>query len=191
MEDAIRRSGEGVRLIRLGVGSKLPHNKQWHSMNSFLRLGFLPHFHNLSLFLLRVFIGTSLFLRHGLEKITGFSEMVQHFPDPLGFGAQWSLGFALISDALCSMLLIIGLGTRWAAFIIVINTATAFLFVHHMHLSGEHSGELAWLYLAGALALFFSGAGKFSIDHGLASHGGDHHHHRETSNRRRSKAAAR
>jgi putative oxidoreductase len=158
-------------------------------MNSFLRLGFIPHFHNLSLLLLRVFIGSSLFLRHGLEKVTRFSQMAQHFPDPLGFGPQGSLGFALVSDAVCSILLIVGLGTRWAAFIIAVNTATAFIFVHRLHLAGERPGELAWLYLAGAVALFLSGAGKFSVDHGLAGHG--EHHHREPSTRRRSKAAAR
>ena len=160
-------------------------------MNSFLRLSFLPHAHNLAVLLLRVFMGTSLFLRHGLEKITGFSEMVKHFPDPLGIGAQWSLGFALISDALCSLLLIIGLGTRWAAFIIAVNTAVAFVFVHRMHLSGEHNGEMAWMYLAASLALFLSGAGKFSVDHGLASHGSEHHHEGRASNRRKFRAAAR
>ena len=160
-------------------------------MNSFLRLSFLPHAHNLAVLLLRVFMGTSLFLRHGLEKITGFSEMVKHFPDPLGIGAQWSLGFALISDALCSLLLIIGLGTRWAAFIIAVNTAVAFVFVHRMHLSGERNGEVAWMYLAASLALFLSGAGKFSVDHGLASHGSEHHHGGRTSNRRKFRAAAR
>jgi putative oxidoreductase len=161
-------------------------------MNSFIRLGFLPHAHNLSLLLLRVFIGTSLFLRHGLEKILGFSEMVKHFPDPLGLGAQWSLGFALISDAMCSLLLIIGLGTRWAALIVAVNTAVAFTFVHRLHLSGEHGGELDWLYLAGAMALFLSGAGKFSVDHGLASHGGEHHYREgRSTNRRKFRTAAR
>jgi putative oxidoreductase len=144
-------------------------------MNSFLRLGFLPHFHNLSLLLLRVLVGISLFLKHGLEKITGFSEMAKHFPDPLHIGAEWSLGFALISDGLCSVLLIIGLGTRWAALFVAVNTAVAFVFVHRMHLAGEHNGEVAWMYLAASLALFLSGAGKFSVDHGLASHGGEHY----------------
>lgn len=160
-------------------------------MSAFIRLSFIPHFHNLSLLLLRVFLGTSLFLRHGLEKVTGFSEMVQHFPDPFGLGAQWSLAFALVSDALCSMLVIVGLGTRWAALIIALNTSVAFVFVHRLHLSGEHSGELAWIYWAGSLALFLSGAGKFSIDHGLASHGGEHHAHRESTGRRKARAAGR
>jgi putative oxidoreductase len=89
------------------------------------------------------------------------------------------------------LLLIIGLGTRWAAFFIVVNTSVAFTFVHRLHLSGEHSGEFAWLYLAAALALFLSGAGKFSVD-GLASHGGEHHHREsKPAGRRKFRAAAR
>jgi putative oxidoreductase len=142
-------------------------------MNSFLRLGFFPHANNFALLVLRLFVGSSLFLKHGLEKITGFSQMAAHFPDPLHIGAQWSLAYALFSDGLCSLLIVIGLGTRWAAFFIAVNTAVAFTFVHRLRLSGEHNGELAWMYLAAALTLFFAGAGKFSVDHGLASHGGE------------------
>jgi putative oxidoreductase len=158
-------------------------------MNSFIRLSFLPHGNNLALLTLRVFVGLSLFLRHGLEKVTGFSEMVRHFPDPLHIGAQWSLAYALFSDALCSLFLILGLGTRWAALFVAINMSVAFLFVHSMHLAG---GELDVLYLAAALTLFFAGAGKYSVDHGLVGHGGEHYGGREfRTNRRKFKAAAR
>jgi uncharacterized membrane protein YphA (DoxX/SURF4 family) len=31
-------------------------------------------------------------------------------------------------------------------------------------LSGEHSGELAFIYLAGCVALIISGGGAFSLD---------------------------
>jgi hypothetical protein len=49
-----------------------------------------------------------------------------------------------------------------------------------------------WMYLAAALALFLSGAGKFSVDHGLASPGSnEHHHQREGRSRKKFKAAAR
>jgi hypothetical protein len=37
-------------------------------LNSFFRLRFIPH-HRFALFLLRVWVGFSLFLEHGLEKI--------------------------------------------------------------------------------------------------------------------------
>jgi len=159
-------------------------------MNSFIRLSFLPHAQNLALLTLRVLVGASLFLSHGLEKIKGFSQMVQHFPNPLHIGAHSSLAFALISDAVCSLLLIIGLGTRWAALFIAINTGVAFTLVHKMRLSGEHNGELAWLYLAASLTLFFAGAGEFSVDHGLAGHATENHHRESRpSTRRKFKAA--
>ena len=158
-------------------------------MNSFIRLGFLPQAHNLALIALRLLVGVSLFLRHGLEKVSGFSQMAKHFPDPLHIGAVPSLAFALFSDAICSLLLIIGLGTRWAALIVLINTTVAFTLVHKMRLSGEHNGELAWLYLSAALVLFLSGAGKFSIDHGLAGH--EHQREPRSAARHKFKTAAR
>jgi len=157
-------------------------------MNSLIRLSFVPHVNNLALLTLRVLVGTSLFLRHGLEKVSGFSQMVQHFPDPLHMGAHWSLTCALLSDAVCSLLLVVGLGTRWAALVIAVNTGVAFTLVHRMHLSGEHNGELAWMYLAVALTLFMTGAGRFSIDQGLAGH---ERHHREPRQTRKFRAAAR
>jgi putative oxidoreductase len=161
-------------------------------MNSFIRLSFLPYAQNLALFALRILVGASLFLRHGLEKVKGFSQMAQHFPDPLHIGAQSSLVFALLSDAVCSLLLIIGLGTRWAALIIAVNTGVAFTLVHKMRLSGDHNGEVAWLYLAASLALFFAGAGKFSVDHGLANHTSENHQREvRPSTRRKFRAAAR
>jgi putative oxidoreductase len=160
-------------------------------MNHFIRLSFLPHGHNLALLLLRVFVGASLFLRHGMEKILSFSQMAAHFPDPLHIGGEWSMAYAFFCDAFCSLFLIIGLGTRWAALFIAINTTVAFLFVHRMHLGGERPGELAWLYLAAALTLFFAGAGKYSIDHGLMGNGGEHHRGETRNSRRKFKAAAR
>lgn len=49
------------------------------------------------LLVLRVAVGLSLFLKHGLEKLTGYSRMVQQFPDPIHLGAHASLAFALLT----------------------------------------------------------------------------------------------
>lgn len=127
-------------------------------------LYFTPPQIDIALLILRVMAGFSLFLRHGLEKLTGFSQMTAHFPDPLHIGPVPSLVFALLSDAVCSILLILGLGTRFAAAFIGINLVAAFSLVHHFAFFGPHSGELAWVYLAIALSLAFTGAGKFSLD---------------------------
>jgi hypothetical protein len=65
--------------------------------------------------------GLSLFLKHGWEKLSGYSTMVQHFPDPIHVGAHAGLAFALLSDGICSVLVLIGLATRPAAVVILIN----------------------------------------------------------------------
>ena len=113
--------------------------------------------------LLRIILGTSLFLKHGLEKVTHFSQMSGHFPDPIHIGSHWSLVYALISDAICSLLVVLGLGTRFAAFIIAVNLSVVFCLVHHYaFLTGQ--GELIAIYFGGFLALVFTGAGRFSFD---------------------------
>ena len=34
------------------------------------------------LLVLRVFVGLPIFIKHGIEKLTGYSTMVPHFPEP-------------------------------------------------------------------------------------------------------------
>jgi putative oxidoreductase len=119
---------------------------------------------NLGLLILRVCTGLSLFLKHGLEKLTGYSTMVQHFPNPVHIGAHASLAFALLSDGICSVLVILGLATRPAAAIILINVATAFFLVHHAAFFSNAHVELVWVYMAVFAALLFTGPGRFSLD---------------------------
>jgi len=118
----------------------------------------------IGLLLLRVGAGISLFLKHGLEKLTGYSTMVQHFPDPLHVGAHFGLAFALVSDGICSVLVLLGLATRPAAAWILINLLTAFFFVHHAAFFSQSHVELVALYIAEFAAILFSGPGYLSID---------------------------
>lgn len=115
---------------------------------------------------LRLFTALPLFLKHGTEKLFRFQHMAAHFPDPLHIGAVPSLAFAMLSDGICTLLLMLGLATRWAALIIFVNVGVAWAFVHHFVLfgpQGDH-GELIVLYLGATAALFLSGAGKYSVD---------------------------
>ena len=128
---------------------------------------FAPPQLDIALLILRLMAGGSLFLKHGLEKLTGFSTMATHFPDPLHIGPVPSLAFALFSDAICSLLIVLGLGTRLAALIVVINLTVALTLVHKFSFSGPHSGEMAWLYLSIAVLLVLNGAGKFSLDRAI------------------------
>jgi putative oxidoreductase len=59
-------------------------------MKKLFTLSFIPVNVDAALLLLRVWLGIGVFLRHGIEKITGFSKMAEHFPDPIGIGPSAS-----------------------------------------------------------------------------------------------------
>ena len=136
-------------------------------MSRFLQLSFLPRSYDFALLVLRVWLGLDLFFRHGLEKLTHFSQMAAHFPDPIHIGSKPSLVYALIADAICSLLVVLGLATRLAALIIVINLVVVFTLVHHFALSGPRSGELPFILLGGFLAILIAGPGRYSVDRNL------------------------
>jgi putative oxidoreductase len=134
-----------------------------------LLLRFLPTSADLGLLALRLFAVTPLFLKHGIEKIVGFNAIAGHFPDPLHIGVVPSLLFATLSDALCSVLIVFGLATRWAALFCFINIAVAWAYIHHFQFFGRGAdhGELIVLYLAVMATLFLAGAGRFSVDESM------------------------
>lgn len=129
-----------------------------------LRVDFLPHSADAALLILRLWLGLSMLLLHGWSKLAGFAEMAGKFPDPLGVGSRASLGLAVFGEVVCSVLLIFGLFHRLAALALASTMATAFFLVHQGVLTGSKSGELAFVYLAGFVALLVAGAGRFSID---------------------------
>jgi putative oxidoreductase len=126
---------------------------------------------DMALLVLRLWAGLLLFFQHGLVKVMHFSQMSTHFPNPIHIGPLPSLLFATLSDAICSLLVAIGLGTRYAALIVVINLGTAFTLVHHMKLSGPGNGELPLLFLGAFLTVVIAGAGRFSLDAALRGRG--------------------
>jgi len=134
-----------------------------YNMKKIFTLRFIPVNIDAALLLLRVWLGIGVFLRHGIEKITGFSKMAEHFPDPIGIGPSASLSFALVSDAICSILVIIGLATRLSASIIIINLLVAFGFLFKFAIDKPHS-ELAFVYLGGFVSILLAGPGKYSVE---------------------------
>ena len=135
-------------------------------MNKFVRLGFVPRHFDLGLLVLRLMFGFCLCVLHGWPKVMHFSDMASHFPDPLHIGSKFTLMFAILSDLICSVLVAIGLATRWAALIIAINTGAAFVVAHKFSLLGPHSGELALLFFGWAVAILIAGPGRYSVDGG-------------------------
>jgi putative oxidoreductase len=113
---------------------------------------------------LRLWLGLTMLLNHGLEKVLKYSDMSGSFPDPLGVGSTASLVLAILGEAVGSALLVLGFFTRPAALSLVVTMGVACLLVHGGSLSGEKSGELAFIYLAGFLAILIAGPGRFSLD---------------------------
>jgi putative oxidoreductase len=119
---------------------------------------------SVALLVLRVIVGLTMMANHGMLKLRGFSSMSSEFPDPLGVGHSGSLGLMIFAEVICSLLLVLGLVTRFAALTLAIAMTTAFFAVHKAALTGEHNGELAWIYLAAYLVLLIAGPGKLSVD---------------------------
>ena len=138
-------------------------------MKDVLLMRFVPERSQAGLALLRVCTGATLLLRHGLEKRPAhWAQFMAHFPDPIGIGSHASFYIAFFSDFVCSMLLIIGLGTRWAALFCFGNIFVAGAFVHHFAFIGKgpgsDHGELMALYLTSLLTLLIAGPGAASVD---------------------------
>ena len=119
---------------------------------------------SMALLVARLWFGLTMLFNHGFDKLANFSDKVDTFPDPLGLGKEASLIMVVLAEVLGSLLLTVGLCTRLAASVLVIDMFVAFLMVHKTALSGERSGELAFLYLAGYVLLVIAGGGLFSLD---------------------------
>jgi len=117
---------------------------------------------SLGLLLLRVAIGC-LMLVHGVQKVTGFNELVDNFGDPIGLGSRVSLILAIGAEVGCSLLLIVGLATRLAAIPLAFTMIIAHFIVHAE--DPWQVKELSAVFLSVYLALILTGPGRFSLDH--------------------------
>ena len=107
------------------------------------------------------FIVGFLFLWHGSQKL--FS-----FPPPQQPGGELSglMLFAGILEFFGGILILLGLFTRWTAFILSGLMAVAYFMAHGLNsfLPIVNRGETAVLYCFVFLYLFFAGGGEWSLD---------------------------
>lgn len=137
-------------------------------MKNILKLSFLPINNDVALLFIRIWFCTSIFVKHGVEKFTKFPQMVTHFPDPIHVGPNIGLSFALAADAICTLFIIFGLGTRVAALFMMVNLLIVFIFLHQFSFMKEHA-ELVYTYLGLSVFIIIAGPGKFSLDNKLLS----------------------
>lgn len=126
-----------------------------------------PPLTSVGLLILRVAFG-GMMLVHGIPKLMGFSEMAGQFPDPLGMGSHFSHISAIGAEVGCSLLLILGLGTRFAAIPLAITMMVALFAVHAS--DPWKVKELAAVYLSVYVSLALTGAGRFSLDYLFTKH---------------------
>ena len=117
---------------------------------------------DIGLLILRVGIGAFMLAAHGWGKLANFGELAGTFPDPIGLGSTISLLLAIFAEVLCALLIIIGLGTRFAAVPLLITMLVAAFVVHADDPWGKK--EFALLYAIPFLTLIFSGGGRFALD---------------------------
>lgn len=134
-----------------------------------LKAEFLPSSSQLSLTILRIVTGVTLFLHHGWEKRPEhWAVFMTHFPSLFHLSSPVTFLIAFFSDFVCSILIVLGLGTRWAAAFCFCNIFVAWACVHHFAFMGSgpaaDHGELIVLYLGAMLAIFLGGPGFLSID---------------------------
>ena len=113
------------------------------------------------LLILRVGI-SALMLTHGIPKLMKLLQGDFSFPDPIGWGSALSLIGAVVGEAICPILIIIGLKTRLATIPAIIAMAVAAFIVHAS--DPVATKEKALLYLVGFVAIGLMGAGKYSLD---------------------------
>lgn len=119
---------------------------------------------NLGLLILRLSLGIMMLL-HGIAKFSGISYiqgklLEKGLPEVLGYGV-------FIGEVIAPLLLIVGYRTRFAALILLINCVGIIYLggysVFGLTQYGGWAAELPGLFLFGALALIFTGGGKYSI----------------------------
>lgn len=121
---------------------------------------------DIALLIARISLGL-LMLTHGLPKMFMlFSGEPVQFPAVLGFSSEVTLSLAVFTEVFCSILLIAGIATRMAVIPLIITMLVA---IYAMHGADPFANkEIAVLYLAGYIVLFFSGSGKYSLDYLVA-----------------------
>ena len=118
---------------------------------------------DISLLLLRISVGFMMLYSHGWGKLLKFfGDDPITFADPIGLGAITSLILTVFAEFFCSILLMLGFGTRLASIPLIITMLVAIFIIHWDDPFGKK--EFGLLYLVPYIIIFLMGAGRYSLD---------------------------
>lgn len=108
-----------------------------------------------------------LILLHGVSKLINGAGFITGLVSQAGLPAIVG-NLVYVGEVVAPLLVLLGFWARIGGLIIAINMVVAILLVHtgeffHINQMGGWALELQGMYLATALAVFFLGAGRFSI----------------------------
>jgi putative oxidoreductase len=127
-----------------------------------LNPGKLPSHVSVALLFLRIIVGTFM-ITHGYGKMLMlFGEGPVQFIDPLGVGVTTSLALVVFAEVLCSVFLIVGVGTRLASIPLLFTMFMAGFIVHGSDPFSVR--ELALFFGSTYVFFLITGPGKYSID---------------------------
>lgn len=114
------------------------------------------------LLLMRLGFGGLMFGNHGWLKLLRLGQDPVQFYPFMGLDPWTALLLAALTESFFSLLVVFGLGTRWAVFPLIFILLVAIFGA----LAAEPFGkrELAIVFLVGFSVLHFTGAGKYSLD---------------------------
>jgi putative oxidoreductase len=122
-------------------------------------------------FLLRLVLGIAM-VYHGYDKVipaggfhggNTFSALNHHSHFVASLGLPYWLGYvSALTEFVGGILLILGLLTRFAAFLVAINMLIALILVNRHH--GYAGSEYSLALFAIAVMLIFTGAGAVALD---------------------------
>lgn len=124
-------------------------------------------------------------ITHGIGKLRMVLDgRLDSFGDPIGIGSAASLLLVTFAEFFCAILVLVGAATRLAVIPIIIAMGVAAFVAHagdpwtagrgaELFFSGASkswaSKQVPLMFLVAFLALGLTGAGRFSIDHLIAS----------------------
>jgi putative oxidoreductase len=126
-----------------------------------------------ALLVLRALTGSMLLIGHGIPKVQNYSVLKSTFYVPGFLSLSWApacLLAAISAEVAGSILVILGLAARPAAFVIAFTMVTAAFQVRGAEPWFQNTPtfvetkELAVMYLIPMLAIILGGAGIFSLD---------------------------